>query len=116
MVSGESRIQVLKGVPFNIVLPNQLGQDKRAPFPSPDTTVTVSMVNAVSMVNTVKTEGSSHGFPVPAPPGAHCTEPDGHGVPFERSNNHSQFSPCTQPRTPDSTFPETFKDSSQEVR
>ncbi|XP_023663946.1 grainyhead-like protein 1 homolog isoform X2 [Paramormyrops kingsleyae] len=113
MASGENRIQVLKGVPFNIVLPNQLGQDKRAPFPSPDTTVTVSIAAVPSYP--VKTEGVSHGFPVPAPPGAHCAEPDGHGVPFERSSNHSQFSPCTQPRTPDSTFPETFKDSSQEV-
>ncbi|XP_018589445.1 grainyhead-like protein 1 homolog isoform X1 [Scleropages formosus] len=114
MAAGESRIQVLKSVPFNIVLPtNQLSQDKRVPFPSPDTTVTVSI--AAMPGYPVKTEVPAHGFPVAAPPSAHCPEPDGHAVVFDRPLSHSQFSPSTQPRTPDSTFPETFKDGTSEV-
>ncbi|KAL4624048.1 hypothetical protein GN956_G18867 [Arapaima gigas] len=109
MATGENRIQVLKGVPFNIVL----GQDKRVPFPSPDTTVTVSIATVPSYP--VKTEVPTHGFPVAAAPNPHCPEPDGHAVVFDRSLSHSQFSPGTQPRTPDSTFPETFKDGASEV-
>ncbi|XP_036398818.1 grainyhead-like protein 1 homolog [Megalops cyprinoides] len=115
MATPENRIQVLKSVPFNIVLPgNQLTPDKRvAPFPSPDTTVTVSIA---AMPNyPMKPETPSHGFAVAVPGGAHCAETDAHAVAFDRQLNHSQFSPNTQPRTPDSTFPETFKDGSQEV-
>lgn len=113
MTSGENRIQVLKGVPLNIVLPSsQLVQDKRALFPSPDTTVTVSIA---AMPNyPVKTEEPSHSFSVTVP-NPHCSEPEGHGVAYERPLAHSQFSPNAQPRTPDSTFPETFKDGGQEV-
>lgn len=113
MPSADSRIQVLKGVPLNIVLPgNQLAQDKRALFPSPDTTVTVSIA---AMPNyPVKTEGPSHAFSVTVP-NPHCSESEGHATVFERQLVHSQFSPNTQPRTPDSTFPETYKDGGQEV-
>lgn len=113
MASADSRIQVLKGVPLNIVLPgNQLVHDKRALFPSPDTTVTVSIAAMPSYP--VKTEEPSHAFSVTVP-NPHCSEPEGHAVTFERQLGHSQFSPNTQPRTPDSTFPETFKDGGQEV-
>ncbi|XP_071776386.1 grainyhead-like protein 1 homolog isoform X1 [Centroberyx gerrardi] len=115
MANMESRIQVLKG-PFNILLPNQLAQDKRAPFPSPDTTVTVSIA-AVNNYPPVKTEVPTHGFSVTVP--NNCTEADSHvGVFGDRQLTHSsvQFSPSTQSRTPpDSTFPESFKDGSQEV-
>nr|XP_046222494.1 grainyhead-like protein 1 homolog isoform X8 [Oncorhynchus gorbuscha] len=114
MVSAESRIQVLKG-PFNILLPNQLhGQDNKrgVPFPSPDTTVTVSIA-AVPNYPNIKMEGSSNGFSVTVP--NHCSESDSHTVEFARQLTHSQFSPSTQTRTPDSTFPENYKDSSQEV-
>lgn len=111
MTSAENRIQVLKGHPLNIVLPgNQLVQDKRVLFPSPDTTVTVSIAAMPSYP--VKTEEQSHAFSVPNP---HCSETEGHAVTFERQLAHNQFSPNTQPRTPDSTFPETFKDGGQEV-
>ncbi|XP_061824376.1 grainyhead-like protein 1 homolog isoform X2 [Nerophis lumbriciformis] len=80
----ENRIQVLKG-PFNIL---QLAPDKRTQFPSPDTTVTVSIA-ALQNYPSVKTE---------------------------LAHNSVQFSPATQSRTPpDSTFSESFKDSSQEV-
>ncbi|XP_052352970.1 grainyhead-like protein 1 homolog isoform X3 [Oncorhynchus keta] len=114
MVSAESRIQVLKG-PFNILLPNQLhGQDNKrgVPFPSPDTTVTVSIA-AIPNYPNIKMEGSSNGFSVTVP--NHCSESDSHTVEFARQLTHSQFSPSTQTRTPDSTFPENYKDSSQEV-
>ncbi|XP_071399812.1 grainyhead-like protein 1 homolog isoform X1 [Centroberyx affinis] len=115
MTNMESRIQVLKG-PFNILLPNQLAQDKRAPFPSPDTTVTVSIA-AVNNYPPVKTEVPTHGFSVTVP--NDCAEADSHvGVFGDRQLTHSsvQFSPGTQSRTPpDSTFPESFKDGSQEV-
>uniref|UniRef100_A0A672RAZ5 Grainyhead-like protein 1 homolog n=1 Tax=Sinocyclocheilus grahami TaxID=75366 RepID=A0A672RAZ5_SINGR len=98
----ENRIQVLKGV--NIVLPgNQHTQDKRGLFPSPNTTVTVSIAPAPNYP--VKTEGPSHGFSVTVP-NPHCSEPDSHTVVFDPQLPHNQFSPNTQPRTPDSTFPE----------
>lgn len=113
MASPENRIQVLKGVPLNIVLSgNQLVQDKRALFPSPDTTVTVSIAAMPSYP--VKTEEPSHSFSVTVP-NPHCSESEGHVVAFDRQLAHSQFSPNTQPRTPDSTFPETYKDGGQEV-
>ncbi|XP_065144472.1 grainyhead-like protein 1 homolog isoform X3 [Paramisgurnus dabryanus] len=113
MPSAENRIQVLKGVPLNIVLPaNQLAQDKRSLFPAPDTTVTVSIAAVPNFP--VKTEGQSHGFSVTVP-NPHCSEPDSHTVVFDRQLAHTQFSPNTQPRTPDSTFTETFKDGTSEV-
>ncbi|XP_056151874.1 grainyhead-like protein 1 homolog [Lampris incognitus] len=113
MPNMESRIQLLK-TPFNILLPNQLTQEKRSPFPSPDTTVTVSIA-AVPNYTTVKTEMPTHGFSVTVPNS--CTEADSHVGVFERlTHNSVQFSPNTQSRTPpDSTFSESFKDSSQEV-
>lgn len=107
----ENRIQVLK-TPFNIL---QLTQDKRAHFPSPDTTVTVSIAT-VPNYPPVKTEVPTHGFSVTVP--NNCTESENHVSVFERQLAHSavQFSPSTQPRTPpDSTFSESFKDGSQEV-
>uniref|UniRef100_A0A8D3BG00 Grainyhead-like transcription factor 1 n=1 Tax=Scophthalmus maximus TaxID=52904 RepID=A0A8D3BG00_SCOMX len=107
----ESRIQVLKG-PFNIL---QLAQDKRSQFPSPDTTVTVSIA-AVPNYPPVKTEVPTHGFSVTVP--NNCAETDSHVGVFDRHLTHNtvQFSPSTQSRTPpDSTFSESFKDGSQEV-
>uniref|UniRef100_A0A6Q2Y3L8 Grh/CP2 DB domain-containing protein n=1 Tax=Esox lucius TaxID=8010 RepID=A0A6Q2Y3L8_ESOLU len=108
------RIQFLKG-PINILLPNQLhGQDPKrgGPFPSPDTTVTVSIAT-VPNYPSVKTEVPAHGFSVTVP--NNCSESDSHTLEFARQLTHSQYSPSTQPRTPDSTFPETYKDTSQEV-
>ncbi len=106
--SPENRIQLLKGV--NIVLPgNQHPQDKRGLFPSPDTTVTVSIAPGSSYP--VKTEGLSHGFSVTVP-NPHCSAPDSHSVVFDPQHPHNQFSPNTQPRTPDSTFPENSDVSS----
>ncbi|KAL2098799.1 hypothetical protein ACEWY4_005279 [Coilia grayii] len=113
MASADSKIQVLKGVPLNIVLPaNQLAHDRRALFSSPDTTVTVSIATVPNYP--IKTEGHSSGFSVTIP-NSQCSEPDNHAVVFDRGLTHSQFSPNAQPRTPDSTFPETFKDGAQEV-
>lgn len=138
----ENKIQVVKG-PFNIL---QLSQDKRGQFSSPgrpasvgtstqssfeskkknkkkpndsvlpDTTVTVSIA-AVPNYQSIKTEGPGHSFSVSIP--SSCAETDGHVGVFDRQLAHNgvQYSPSTQSRTPpDSTFPESFKDSSQEVR
>ncbi|XP_068608577.1 grainyhead-like protein 1 homolog isoform X1 [Brachionichthys hirsutus] len=99
----ESRIQVLKG-PFNIL---QLAQEKRSQFPSPDTTVTVSIAT-VPNYPPVKTEVPIHGFSVTIP--NNCTETDDHVGVFDRQLTHNgvQFSPSTQSRTPpDSTFSES---------
>ncbi|KAM6973591.1 grainyhead-like protein 1 homolog isoform 2-T2 [Aplochiton taeniatus] len=112
LASVENRIQVLKG-PFNILLPNQLVQEKRNPFPSPDTTVTVSIAPVPNYP--VKTEGP--GFSVTI--ANDCAEANSHAGVFDQQLTHSsvQFSPHNQSRTPpDSTFPENFKDGShQEV-
>ncbi|NP_665897.2 grainyhead-like protein 1 homolog isoform 2 [Mus musculus] len=118
--AGENRVQVLKNVPFNIVLPhsNQLGIDKRGHLTAPDTTVTVSI--ATMPTHSIKTEIQPHGFAVGIPPAVYHSEPTERVVVFDRSLSTDQFSSGTQPpnaqrRTPDSTFSETFKEGVQEV-
>ncbi|NXO72860.1 GRHL1 protein, partial [Phainopepla nitens] len=118
--AGENRVQVLKNVPFNIVLPHtpQMGMDKRGHLTTPDTTVTVSI--ATMPTHSIKTETQPHGFAVGIPPGVYHPEPPERVVVFDRSLNPEQFSSSTQPqnsqrRTPDSTFSETFKEGVQEV-
>lgn len=119
--AGENRVQVLKNVPFNIVLPhsNQLGIDKRGHLTAPDTTVTVSI--ATMPTHSIKTEIQPHGFAVGIPPAVYHSEPTERVVVFDRSLSTDQFSSGTQPpnaqrRTPDSTFSETFKEGVQEVQ
>ncbi|NXC84443.1 GRHL1 protein, partial [Cercotrichas coryphoeus] len=118
--AGENRVQVLKNVPFNIVLPHtpQMGMDKRGHLTTPDTTVTVSI--ATMPTHSIKTETQPHGFAVGIPPGVYHPEPPERVVVFDRNLNPDQFSSSTQPqssqrRTPDSTFSETFKEGVQEV-
>ncbi|XP_053445660.1 grainyhead-like protein 1 homolog isoform X1 [Nycticebus coucang] len=118
--AGENRVQVLKNVPFNIVLPhgNQLGIDKRGHLTAPDTTVTVSI--ATMPTHSIKTETQPHGFAVGIPPTVYHPEPTERVVVFDRNLNPDQFSSGAQPpnaqrRTPDSTFSETFKEGVQEV-
>ncbi|KAM4803853.1 LOW QUALITY PROTEIN: grainyhead-like protein 1 homolog [Urocitellus parryii] len=118
--AGENRVQVLKNVPFNIVLPhgNQLGIDKRGHLTAPDTTVTVSI--ATMPTHSIKTEIQPHGFAVGIPPAGYHPEPTERVVIFDRNLNTDQFSSGAQPpnaqrRTPDSTFSETFKEGVQEV-
>ncbi|KAG8512399.1 Grainyhead-like protein 1, partial [Galemys pyrenaicus] len=118
--AGENRVQVLKNVPFNIVLPhgNQLGMDKRGHLTAPDTTVTVSI--ATMPTHSIKTETEPHGFAVGVPPAVYHPEPTERVVVFDRNLNPDQFSSGAQPpnaqrRTPDSTFSETFKEGVQEV-
>lgn len=119
--AGENRVQVLKNVPFNIVLPhgNQLGIDKRGHLTAPDTTVTVSI--ATMPTHSIKTETQPHGFAVGIPPAVYHPEPTERVVVFDRNLNTDQFSSGAQPpnaqrRTPDSTFSETFKEGVQEVQ
>uniref|UniRef100_A0A8D1CCE8 Grh/CP2 DB domain-containing protein n=1 Tax=Sus scrofa TaxID=9823 RepID=A0A8D1CCE8_PIG len=118
--AGENRVQVLKNVPFNIVLPHgsQLGLDKRGHLTAPDTTVTVSI--AAMPTHSIKTETQPHGFAVGVPPTVYHPEPPERVVVFDRNLNTDQFSSGAQPpnaqrRTPDSTFSETFKEGVQEV-
>ncbi|NXN67140.1 GRHL1 protein, partial [Himantopus himantopus] len=118
--AGENRVQVLKNVPFNIVLPHtpQMGMDKRGHLTTPDTTVTVSI--ATMPTHSIKTETQPHGFAVGIPPNVYHPEPPERVVVFDRNLNPDQFSSNTQPqnsqrRTPDSTFSETFKEGVQEV-
>ncbi|NXE21455.1 GRHL1 protein, partial [Ardeotis kori] len=118
--TGENRVQVLKNVPFNIVLPHtpQMGMDKRGHLTTPDTTVTVSI--ATMPTHSIKTETQPHGFAVGIPPSVYHPEPPERVVVFDRNLNPDQFSSNTQPqnsqrRTPDSTFSETFKEGVQEV-
>ncbi|NWW09329.1 GRHL1 protein, partial [Oreocharis arfaki] len=118
--AGENRVQVLKNVPFNIVLPHtpQMGMDKRGHLTTPDTTVTVSI--ATMPTHSIKTETQPHGFAVGIPPSVYHPEPPERVVVFDRNLNPDQFGSNTQPqnsqrRTPDSTFSETFKEGVQEV-
>ncbi|XP_068793303.1 grainyhead-like protein 1 homolog isoform X2 [Struthio camelus] len=118
--TGENRVQVLKNVPFNIVLPHtpQMGMDKRGHLTTPDTTVTVSI--ATMPTHSIKTETQPHGFAVGIPPSVYHPEPPERVVVFDRNLNPDQFNSSTQPqnsqrRTPDSTFSETFKEGVQEV-
>ncbi|NXM95772.1 GRHL1 protein, partial [Sylvia borin] len=118
--AGENRVQVLKNVPFNIVLPHtpQMGMDKRGHLTTPDTTVTVSI--ATMPTHSIKTETQPHGFAVGIPPSVYHPEPPERVVVFDRNLNPDQFTSSTQPqnsqrRTPDSTFSETFKEGVQEV-
>ncbi|EHB04445.1 Grainyhead-like protein 1-like protein [Heterocephalus glaber] len=118
--AGENRVQVLKNVPFNIVLPhsNPLGAEKRGHLPAPDTTVTVSI--ATMPTHSIKTELPPHGFSVGLPPAVYHPEPAERVVVFDRNLNGEQFGsgahpPNAQRRTPDSTFSEPFKEGVQEV-
>ncbi|CAM5099251.1 unnamed protein product [Eretmochelys imbricata] len=118
--TGENRVQVLKNVPFNIVLPHatQMAMDKRGHLTTPDTTVTVSI--ATMPTHSIKTETQPHGFTVGIPPTGYHPEPPERVVVFDRNLNPDQFSSSAQPqnsqrRTPDSTFSETFKEGVQEV-
>uniref|UniRef100_A0A8C4ZCJ2 Grainyhead-like transcription factor 1 n=1 Tax=Gadus morhua TaxID=8049 RepID=A0A8C4ZCJ2_GADMO len=107
MANVESRIQVLKG-PFNILLPNHLTQDKRSSFTTP-----VSIA-AGSNYTSVKTEGPTQGFSLAVQ--NPCAEGQHHPHSFDRQMVHSSVQFTSNARTPpDSTFPESYKDSSQEV-
>ncbi|XP_074845050.1 grainyhead-like protein 1 homolog [Carettochelys insculpta] len=118
--AAENRVQVLKNVPFNIVLPHttQMAMDKRGHLTTPDTTVTVSI--AAMPTHSIKTETQPHGFTVGIPPTVYHPEPSERVVVFDRNLSADQFSSSAQPqnsqrRTPDSTFSETFKEGVQEV-
>nr|XP_025040725.1 grainyhead-like protein 1 homolog isoform X2 [Pelodiscus sinensis] len=118
--AGDNRVQVLKNVPFNIVLPHAtpMAMDKRSHLTTPDTTVTVSI--ATMPTHSIKTETQPHGFTVGIPPAVYHPEPPDRVVVFDRNLTPDQFSSSAQAqhsqrRTPDSTFSETFKEGVQEV-
>ncbi|XP_063170464.1 grainyhead-like protein 1 homolog isoform X2 [Candoia aspera] len=118
--AGENRVQVLKNMPLNIVLPHSspMGIDKRGHLTTPDTTVTVSIASMPT--HSIKTETQSHGFAVGIPPSVYHPEASERVVVLDRSLSADQFSTNSQPqnsqrRTPDSTFSESFKEGVQEV-
>ncbi|XP_013928105.1 PREDICTED: grainyhead-like protein 1 homolog, partial [Thamnophis sirtalis] len=118
--AGENRVQVLKNMPLNIVLPHssQMGMDKRGHLTTPDTTVTVSIASMPT--HSIKTETQPHNFTVGMPPNVYHPEAPERVVALDRSLNTDQFSTNSQPqnsqrRTPDSTFSESFKEDVPEV-
>ncbi|XP_069462089.1 grainyhead-like protein 1 homolog isoform X2 [Ambystoma mexicanum] len=113
--AGENRLQLLKSVPFNIVLPtgNQFVHDKRGQLTTPDTTVTVSI--ATMPTHSIKTEMQPQGFAVGLPHSVYHPEAADRIVVFDRNAEHYSTQPTNaQRRTPDSTFSETFKEEAQE--
>ncbi|KAJ6654071.1 hypothetical protein lerEdw1_007497 [Lerista edwardsae] len=120
IAAGENRVQVLKNMPLNVVLPHtsQMGVDKRGHLTTPDTTVTVSIASMPT--HSIKTETQSHNFAVGIPPAIYHPEAPERVVGLDRSLNADQYSSSTQPqnsqrRTPDSTFSEPYKEGVQEV-
>nr|XP_020652285.1 grainyhead-like protein 1 homolog [Pogona vitticeps] len=118
---GENRVQVLKNMPLNIVLPHtsQMGVDKRGHLTTSDTTVTVSVASMPA--HSIKTEAQPHSFTVGVPPAVYHSEaPPDRVVVLDRTLSADQFSSSAQTqnsqrRTPDSTFSESFKEGVQEV-
>ncbi|KAG8445631.1 hypothetical protein GDO86_010418 [Hymenochirus boettgeri] len=115
--SGDNRVQVLKTVPFNIVVPLGNHMDKRGHLTTPDTTATVSVASLSA--HPIKTESQGHCFPVGIQSVFH-PEPTERIVAFDRtvpSDHYTSNSqaPNSQRRTPDSTFSETFKEDVPEV-
>ncbi|XP_053565672.1 grainyhead-like protein 1 homolog isoform X2 [Bombina bombina] len=113
--AGENRVQVLKSVPFNIVLPSGNQLDKRGHLTTPDTTVTLSF----TPMHTIKTESHAHGLTVGIPPSVY-SEPTERIVVFDRNPTPDHYSSSSQPpssqrRTPDSTFSESYKEDVPEV-
>nr|AAI69982.1 Grhl1 protein [Xenopus laevis] len=109
----DNRVQVLKTVPFNIVVPLANQVDKRGHLTTPDTTA------AVSIAHPIKTESQSHCFSVGLQSVFH-TEPTERIVAFDRAVPSDHFTSNNQPpnsqrRTPDSTFSETYKEDVPEV-
>ncbi|KAG9347366.1 hypothetical protein JZ751_004933 [Albula glossodonta] len=111
MAMTDSRLQVLRSVPFSMVAPGeqQHSRDKRDPLPLPDTTVTVSIA-ATAPTYPTKTEGTLNGFS-----GAPCARLNIQTLPIDGHLKHRHFSSNTQSHTPDSTFAESFKNGSHEV-
>ncbi|KAM9317262.1 grainyhead-like protein 1 homolog [Gastrophryne carolinensis] len=109
--TADNRVQVLKtNVPFNIVVPLNNHLDKRGHLTSPDTTATVSLTSLPT--HAIKTESQGHGF---ITPNVYHPEPVERIVSFDRNVTPDHYSSSSQPpssqrRTPDSTFPETFKE------
>ncbi|KAI1897369.1 hypothetical protein AGOR_G00082600 [Albula goreensis] len=111
MAMTDSRLQVLRSVPFSMVAPGeqQHSRDKRDPLPLPDTTVTVSIA-ATAPTYPTKTEGTLNGFS-----GAPCARLNIQTLPIDGHLKHRHFSSSTQSHTPDSTFAGSFKNGSHEV-
>ncbi|XP_067840362.1 grainyhead-like protein 1 homolog [Heptranchias perlo] len=115
--TANSRVQQLKVLPVNLVLPsNPIGHDKVSQFTAPDTTVTVSVTTVPT--HSIKTEMHPNNFSVGIPPAVYCGEPPERIVTYDRNLHGDHFTSSAQSsqrRTPDTTFTETFKEGPQEV-
>ncbi|KAM4693837.1 grainyhead-like protein 1 homolog isoform 2-T2 [Discoglossus pictus] len=116
--AGENRVQVLKSVPFNIVLPSTNQLDKRGHLTTPDTTVTLSIASMPT--HAIKTETQGHGFAVGLPQSMYHPETAERIVVFDRNATPDHYNSSSQPpnsqrRTPDSTFSEPYKEDIPEV-
>ncbi|XP_067873652.1 grainyhead-like protein 1 homolog [Heterodontus francisci] len=113
----DSRVQPLRVLPVNLVLPgHSVGHDKVNQFTAPDTTVTVSVTTIPT--HSIKTEINPNNFSVGMPPASYCSEPPERSVIYDRNTHSDHFTSTAQSsqrRTPDTTFTETFKEGSQEV-
>ncbi|KAJ8270976.1 hypothetical protein GJAV_G00121380 [Gymnothorax javanicus] len=111
MAMTDSRLQVLRTVPLNMVFQGeqQCNRDRRDLFPRPDTTVNVSIATATPPYP-AKTEAAPHSYT-----GADCARAEVHTMSMDGHLKHRQFGSSSQSHTPDSTFAEPFKDGSSEV-
>uniref|UniRef100_A0A8C7PAI8 Grainyhead like transcription factor 1 n=1 Tax=Oncorhynchus mykiss TaxID=8022 RepID=A0A8C7PAI8_ONCMY len=90
------------------------GDKIRALYPASDSIVCLSSPPSYS-ISTGRTL-ALHSFPVGLPPGPHSSHSSqSDGMAFSHQLNHSQYSPRAKSLTPDSTYTEPYKDSSNEV-
>ncbi|XP_038818496.1 grainyhead-like protein 1 homolog [Salvelinus namaycush] len=90
------------------------GDKIRALYPASDSIVCLSSPPSYS-ISTGRAL-ALHSFPVGLPPGPHSSHSSqSDGMAFSHQLNHSQYSPRAKSLTPDSTYTEPYKDSSNEV-
>ncbi|XP_078256225.1 grainyhead-like protein 1 homolog isoform X2 [Rhinoraja longicauda] len=115
--TADSRVQQLRVLPVNLVLPSHtVGHDKVNHFTAPDTTVMVSVTTVPP--HSIKTESHPNNYSVGIPPASYCGEPPERIVIYDRNMHTDHFTSnaqSSQRRTPDTTYTETFKEGSQEV-
>ncbi|KAK6297240.1 hypothetical protein J4Q44_G00318230 [Coregonus suidteri] len=104
----------LRTVPRNTVVqgssqPSRMDKT-RALYPASDSIVCLSTTSSPPSysISTGRTLA-----PLGLPPGPHSSQSD--GMAFSRQLNHSQYSPRAKSLTPNSTYTEPYKDSSNEV-
>ncbi|XP_055491274.1 LOW QUALITY PROTEIN: grainyhead-like protein 1 homolog [Leucoraja erinacea] len=114
--TADSRVQQLRVLPVNLVLPNHtVGHEKVNHFTAPDTTVMVSVTTVPP--HSIKTESHPNNYSVGIPPASYSGEHPERTVIYDRNMHTDHFTSnaqSSQRRTPDTTYTETFKEGSQE--